>query len=81
MKSQKRYEPGLCSHDISNKLAIHGPGDGFGYHAGYLNSDILFDNTDEGRALAERVCGLLERAYRAGSQDRLRSIQAALGVS
>lgn len=79
MPHEPRYSPSFCL-TAKDKVAIHGPGEYFGAHAGYCSPDILFDDTDEGRAMAARVCGLLERAYAAGSAARLRSIQSALGI-
>lgn len=78
----RSYTVGVCSPTIAtDKLAIDGPGDGFGYHAGLGWPDILFDDTPDGRAAAEKACAMLNRAYRAGSLDRARDMRDALGLT
>lgn len=74
----RTYTVGCSS--MRAKVAIDGPGDGFGYDAGTGWPEVLFDDSKEGRARAEIVCRMLNRAYRAGSVDRAREMRDALGL-
>ena len=73
MADEPTYTPNL---DAEGKWYAKGPGDGFGYHSGYLMPETRFVSEEE----AKRVCRLLTRAHSVGYGEAQQDMRRALGM-